>query len=182
LSSATALNPLPINLVSFTGSKCNDGICLLWVTNSEQNCAYYDVEKSNDGINFSSFSTVPAKNTTLTNSYNAKDMQPFASNNFYRLKITDINGSYKYSDKIKIVFDKPPLITVFPNPAQDFVILKGISEYRYARIIDMAGASQKQQLITNGIVQLDITAMPAGVFFIELSGNNKSTRIKLLKQ
>jgi len=182
LSSATVLNPLPVNLISFTGSKCNENICLWWITDNEQNCAYYTIEKSSDGINFSTLSTVPAKNTGTTTNYDAKDLYPFASNNFYRLKITDLNGSYKYSAITKIIFDKPVLITVLPNPAHDFVILKGISDYQHARIISMSGIPLQQQLVTNGIVRIDITSLPAGVFFVELTGNNKTTRVKILKQ
>jgi hypothetical protein len=64
LASSTPLNPLPVTLLNFAASKCNNGICLLWSTENEQNFSHFELEKSNNGNNFNWLATVIARNQT----------------------------------------------------------------------------------------------------------------------
>ncbi len=57
-------NPLPVELVSFTGA-CDEGIInLTWQTASEFNSSHFDVEKSRDGENWQLLTTLPSAGTS----------------------------------------------------------------------------------------------------------------------
>jgi hypothetical protein len=182
LASATLLNPLPVNLLNFTAAKCNAGVCLLWITENEQDFSHYVIEKSNDGINFVSINSVPAKNSNSRNSYNATDINPSNRVNFYRLKMISLNGIIKYSDIIKVNSGNPKLVSLLPNPANDFVVIKGAEDYKTLRIIDITGKIQLQQIIKTSIENINTSNLAAGVYFVQLIGDATTITLKLLKQ
>jgi hypothetical protein len=182
LASATPLNPLPVTLTRFTASKCNGGICLLWDTENEQNLSHYEIEKSSDGSVFNSVVNIAAKNTAAKNTYTTKDNSPFNGNNFYRLKMIDEGGGFKYSDIVKVNADEAQRIYLLPNPARNFILLKGINEYNTVKIVDLTGKVQLQQHITTGVKQINTSYLPAGMYLVQLIGSTKTITIKLVKQ
>lgn len=115
-------NPLPIELVSFTAQvNGNNQVMLNWLTAIEINNEYFTVERSADGINFTEVARVEgAGNSTVSKNYTTLDAAPANGINYYRLKQTDFDGAFEYSDLINVVVgESAPTaeITVYPNPA-----------------------------------------------------------------
>lgn len=181
LASSTALNPLPIILVNFEGSKCNNGICLLWSTENEQNFSHFVVEKSKNGTDFSMFSTITAHYTGQRNTYTITDNSPANGVNFYRLRIVDNNGTFSYSRIVKVDFSKPLTVTVQPNPATDIIILKGTEGYQLVRIVDLSGSIRIQKTIQNSIQEINISSLPAGMYLVQLLNGKEKEIIKMMK-
>lgn len=96
----TDSGPLPIELVNFS-AECNyPQIVLKWTTQSETNNDYFILEKSSDGINFTSVAVIPgAGNSSITQNYSYTDNINTADL-YYRLKQVDYSGEYSYSDII----------------------------------------------------------------------------------
>jgi len=95
--------PLPVELMQFSGTADHGVNHLSWITASETNCDYFDVEKSHNGTEFSAFGTVQGSgNSTTTNHYTLNDENPFYGTSYYRLKQTDYDGNYHYSNVVKI--------------------------------------------------------------------------------
>ncbi|MGG9962861.1 T9SS type A sorting domain-containing protein [Ferruginibacter sp. SUN106] len=182
LASATLLNPLPVNLLSFTATRCNTDVCLLWITANEINFSHYEIEKSIDGRNFNGFYSIPAKNNAVQNSYISTDVNATGNIIFYRLKMVDINGMVKYSDIIKVTLDKPQLVTLSPNPANHFIILKDVNNYHTVRIIDVTGKLQQQKSIVKNTEEINVSRLAAGIYLVELTGNTGRVTIKFVKQ
>ncbi len=181
LASSTFSNPLPVTLVHFAACKCNGGICVFWVTENEQDLSHFDVEKSTDGINFLSFDHLPARNNNGRNSYTSTDINPGNSDNFYRLKIFNPDGRFKYSAMIRMNFSKAEPVSLQPNPASDIVFIKNISGYSRLRIVDMSGKIKQQKSIHTGIEELDISHLCAGIYVLQLMNNTETTTMKLVK-
>lgn len=100
---ATTPISLPIELLSFNGVSNKGYNSLYWSTASETNNDYFSVEKTLDGNNYSVVGVVNgAGNSQILNNYELKDFSVEKVINYYRLKQTDINGNYKYSDIISI--------------------------------------------------------------------------------
>jgi len=94
--------PLPIELLDFTASCKNQKNLLNWSTTSETNNDYFTVEKSADALNWFVLSTKQgAGNSNSLTSYSEIDNEPYNGNNYYRLKQTDFDGKYSYSDVVK---------------------------------------------------------------------------------
>ncbi|MBX2983175.1 MAG: hypothetical protein KF843_10925 [Flavobacteriales bacterium] len=116
----SAATPLPIELISFNATPIAPGtVELTWATASEQDNAYFTVERSGDLANWSSIITVPgAGNSSFQLSYEATDQEALPGLSYYHLRQTDINGETTISDAVPVhsvsFIDLLPL--VYPNP------------------------------------------------------------------
>ncbi|MEI7735725.1 MAG: hypothetical protein WCI49_09665, partial [Ferruginibacter sp.] len=117
---------LPVNLTAFNAQKNGNSGLLQWQTATEINAAYYNVERSYDGINFTAISKVNAKGQA-SNSYTFNDAAGLSSTNtYYRLKIVDNNGNFKYSSVVRLANGQGIKVSVFPNPASEVVTVSGL--------------------------------------------------------
>lgn len=99
------VNPLPVEMLVFTGRKNGTEILLNWETASELNNDYFIIERATDEMAFTEIGRVDGNgNSTQGNSYTFIDSDPAEGNNYYRLKQTDYNGMFAYSDLVVINF------------------------------------------------------------------------------
>jgi hypothetical protein len=99
-------NPLPIDLLSFT-AKYQDGKVLLnWATGSEINNDYFTLERSRDAVSAEIIGFVEgAGNSSHTLHYQFIDHDPLPGISYYRLKQTDYDGSFEYSQWVAVQVD-----------------------------------------------------------------------------
>jgi hypothetical protein len=101
---------LPIELLYFRGENYKRYNHLTWSTASEVNNDYFDIEKTKDGKDWSSIMTENgAGNSSTQLYYSFDDNNVEGIINYYRLKQTDYDGKFKYSDIISI--DNTSVIT-----------------------------------------------------------------------
>ena len=94
---------LPIELISFTGYKAGINNELKWITSSEYINDYFTIEKTIDGFVFETIGTVDGQGTSNEfEEYSLIDNNVFRVINYYRLKQTDFDGNYTYSELISI--------------------------------------------------------------------------------
>ncbi len=92
-------DPLPIKLLAFNAVCTGNKVDLDWATASETNNDYFTVEKSIDGVDWEFVLNMNgAGNSNNILYYKTSDDQPFAGNSYYRLKQTDFNGAFTYSN------------------------------------------------------------------------------------
>lgn len=105
---------LPIVLISFNVSQDDNFVYFDWATASEQNNDFFTIEYSIDGITFESIQIVSGSGTTSQyNSYRTStSIEEFDGLTYFRLKQTDYNGEYSYSDIIAVSF-------TITNPCSD---------------------------------------------------------------
>jgi hypothetical protein len=113
--------PLPVELISFNVTSCNSNVCINWATAIEIDNDYFEIERSDDAINFMSIfirdSKAPLGNSYSTISYEGVDEAPLSGTGYYRLKQIDKDRSFTYSKILAFRYD--PLagmeFSVFPN-------------------------------------------------------------------
>ncbi|MFZ2905487.1 MAG: T9SS type A sorting domain-containing protein [Cyclobacteriaceae bacterium] len=123
LASVSAANPLPIELAWFKASlTAHASVLLEWQTESELNNDSFDVERSQDGFDFTKIATLRGAGTTSqSHYYSTIDEQPLPGVSYYRLKQTDFDGTSTYSYYISVTRDGEPF-SAYPNPAgKEFV-------------------------------------------------------------
>ncbi len=98
----TCAIPLPIELISFTGKpedRCNE---IKWSTASEVNNDFFTLEKTLDGENYEILTIMNgAGNSSNSRNYQYDEYLPDTLT-YYRLKQTDYDGKYVYSDLISV--------------------------------------------------------------------------------
>jgi hypothetical protein len=114
---------LPVEIVGFKAELCNeDNICFNWLTATETNSNYFEVERATDDFNFrviyAANSKAPAGNSYYTISYSGIDKKPLNGINYYRLKQVDNDHHSNYSKVISVhlALEQGLKFLVFPNP------------------------------------------------------------------
>jgi hypothetical protein len=135
--------PLSVKMKVFEGWRGNDFNLLTWVTSAETNHQYFEVERSNDGINFSPLGKVDgAINSSVEKRYSFNDEKPL-SHGYYRLKQVDTHNGVTYSRIIRI--DRPvtsKLTATFENPVHDILktnLETSVAGMAQVRIVDVSG-------------------------------------------
>lgn len=118
-TSAFSINPLPIELLAFDAVPSINKVNLSWVTASEINNDYFTIERTIDGVNFEVVATAKgAGNSTSILNYTSVDNIPYDGVAYYRLKQTDYDGNFTYSELKMVHFEHyiDFLFNIFPNP------------------------------------------------------------------
>lgn len=175
---------LPLNLIAFNGNGNSSDISLTWKTVNEYNHSYFDIEKSADGRKFNPIGRINGKGGFgyLPFDYIFRDVTPLKGANFYRLKIVGTDGTFKYSEIIKILFGaKGKPVFISPNPAANNIVVTTTSnEYNVVTITNMTGVVVlKQRLFTNN-QKIDISQLAAGQYSITLTGATNKVTEKLI--
>lgn len=183
---------LPIELLSFS-AEINEGtVALQWSTASELNSNRFDIERSNDGHNYSEIGSVPANGTaTTTSAYSFDDTQPPHGNVYYRLKLVDSDNSYEYS-QVKYVNNasQPYLLPVFPVPFKDYLdVLPGNIKSGESFSLEIYSCLGKKVFYENYVtimpdekISIDLSSLVAGCYLLQLTGINQSRKVTLLKE
>ncbi len=169
---------LPVTLVNFNGSIVNNMVNLFWKTSSEINSREFLVEKSFDGTTFNAFKSVAAKgNSNSETSYLEVDPNPYSDITFYRLKIVDKDGNFKYSGIIKVKTPRRAIVIerIFPNPTTgklNFQVVADSRKLLTIEVFDLLGKKINNLNLTveRGINQkpVFVNALASGTYFIQV--------------
>lgn len=112
---------LSVTLVEFNAIVNDRTVEITWTTNSEINNDYFVVERSQDGLLWSSVITAKgAGNSTGIISYFEIDREPLIGLSYYRLRQVDFDGKGEEFNivPIEIFIQNDEVMSVFPNPAR----------------------------------------------------------------
>ena len=171
---------LPVKLTSFITTANSNNVLISWKTASEVNVATYTVQASVDAVNWKFVSTQKA---TASLSYNSKDENPANGLSYYRLVITDIDGSKTYSDVRKIVFNNSRiLVTAFPNPVKDVLYVKSNSGTLQAITITSASGQVVATAKNNNTDKISMSKLPKGIYTLKATfTDGKTEQLKIVK-
>lgn len=187
---------LPVNLSDFRAKNLSaDDITLIWTTLSEQNTDYFEVLKSDNGVDYDPISRVSASQNSSTEvNYEYVDADPVINRtSYYRLKIVDLDARYEYSDVIAIhnISREQSILNLFPNPAikDQCLFVDFISEIdrpnAIVRVYDLNGIKHLNDPQMNAgfekgfnKVILDINSLPFGQYFLCVSEGKKMLHTK----
>ncbi len=178
----TGNQPLPINLISFEAIKQNKKTFLQWTTDNEINTSKFIVERSADGNRYSAIGEVAAFNNSGSNTYNLTDAQPLAGLNFYRLKMIDKDGVYKYSPVRRIDFSvTADDITLYPNPVvHSTIYIASTGNCNSAVVFDAAGKLVKIYWLQGRNNTLDLTGIAKGTYQLKIVTDNSAQVKKMI--
>ena len=184
--------PLASSLISFQGSYRDGVSALLWTMISDNNLNSFEIERSNDGVNFARIgSTRSIGNSGNFNQYFYNDKLPAVGTNFYRLKILDANGTFKYSNVVLINLSvKGITVTdVYPNPfaekVQVNVIADKVEHIEIALMDNVSRTIQTYKFTTqvgvNNFTVGSLNSLQKGVYLLIVKAGTDSKVTKLVK-
>ncbi len=190
---STGGNPLPVELVSFSGVIENNAIVLRWKTATELNSYGFEIERKlkDCGCGWEKVGFITASgNSNSPRNYEIKDFVHTTGSYQYRLKMVDNDGKFDYSKEVNINVANPlkyELMQNYPNPFNPITTIKyAIPEAGKVtlKIISLLG-EQVEELINEekqaGFyqVEFDASKLSSGVYFYKLESNNFTQTKKL---
>jgi hypothetical protein len=175
--------PLPVTFSSLEANNVNNGVAVKWNIATEESVKGYNVEKSNDGKNFTPIGFVSASNS---NAYSFTDYHS-SSSAYYRIQSVDVDGKYSYS---MVVFVKNnqsiTVLKAFPVPAiKNLIVQHGTADAGslitiagedgriIKRVVPMPGAQQ---------TEIDLSNTQPGLYLMSYINNNETSTLKIVKQ
>ena len=166
---------LPIELISFEAKVVEkDKVALSWATASEEDNAFFTIEKSIDGRAWQTLKTIATKGYSIEiTKYQDRDEKPFDGISYYRLRQNDFNGNYTFSkiESVQIKGAENIITSIFPVPAEDEVTIT-IDQYKYETdynisLIDIAGQRQDAPIeFEDSVIRIKVNDLVPGVYFL----------------
>jgi hypothetical protein len=171
----------PLTLLSFDGKRVPEAIQLNWSTTNEYNVSNFQVERSLNGSDFTTLSTVSAKNVQGINSYSYNDVDIRATSSatkvYYRLKMVDKDGRFTYSKVVEITTAKNNAAFIYPNPVNgDNISIKlATTNWKQLSIVltNVNGKACKTWNLSSAStneIKLNIGGISNGIYFLKLTG------------
>jgi hypothetical protein len=185
-------SPLPVTLVAFTGKPTNgNDVVLNWTTASEQNSDYFDIERSDNGVDFENIAKIYSHgNSNVIQNYSYTDNSVTTVAPYYRLKSVDLNGSYQYSKTINVPLhlDANGENNVWYNKQNEELqvnLVRNTAQLVSVVIADITGkiVFNKSIKAIKGITNetFNLADLPSGLYMITLSDINHIYNQKIVK-
>jgi len=172
---------LSVNLSLFTlnADKCE--AILHWKSLDELNFNRYDIEYSIDSINFTKVASVNGKGNNSDYIYSYTQLKGLG---YYRLKMIDNEGRYRYSGVLKANTNCMNVghIAVYPNPVKRleklYVNINGYQGKIKGEIFDVKGQRMGNYVFVNGLNEMSVNTMSAGVYVLEVTAESEEKDVK----
>jgi|GEM_PF-977482 len=186
---AEVLTLLPVELSSFKAYLEDCTTRLVWTTESETGVSHFEVEQSANGTAFSMLGRVDATGGATNGADYAFTDNQLTQNNYYRLKIVDLDGSVEYSEVFTVYADCASAISiseVFPNPVKNelvYIRLNSSVNHEDAQILvmDVLGETLMSVPVVidegSNLFSIDPTRLAAAPYLIVIEGNDWRTSV-----
>jgi hypothetical protein len=181
---------LTFELLSFKAVLNKGKVDLTWITQSEVNNEYFTIERSSNGVDFDSILSVNGNIAlNLIQNYATIDENPLKGISYYRLKQTDFDGKFTYSN-IEIINNISGLSSVkfYPNPIGENKVmnLQFVGDFNHNMsviICDSKGSKVYENdifIYNNDALTLHLEDLNAGLYIISCRGNDFNFTDKLI--
>ena len=182
---AGTIFPLALKFSNVQALAKEGNALISWQTANEQSLKGYSVERSVDGVAFTSIGTVAAKNK-VSNSYAISDASLKEGVNYYRIKAVDNAGKTTYSSIVKVtnVMSATKAISIYPNPVINKTFNVDLSNQAAGiytvKVVTAGGqllaSKQINHLGGNSVNTIDLsTASVKGLCFVNISSKEGQT-------
>ena len=184
--------PLPVTYEYFTAAKLNESAAILsWKTSQEINSAWFDVERSDDAINFVKIGRVlAAGNSSAPIKYDFTDYMPLRGMDYYRLKQVDKDGHFVYTPARLVSFDNLNawFVKYYPNPTNGLLNIELSQSMRNEdKVINITTVSgvvinQIKVGVSSNILPLNLSKYPKGTYFIQVKTKTTNSTQRIILQ
>lgn len=176
--------PLPIELLSFSATPAASGaVSVRWSTASEQDNAFFTVERSADLAHWDDVATLAgAGNSSAVLSYGYEDEAPLFGTSYYRLRQTDLDGSSTRSDVVAVERRAADAVIAYPNPAHDAVQVwaPSLHEARLVLLDALGRPVLPAVSMRSGMATIDVTGLPKGLYHLRSADGSWAGTYRLL--
>ncbi|MFK7921979.1 MAG: T9SS type A sorting domain-containing protein [Bacteroidia bacterium] len=186
----------PVEWLGFEGKMERGGVQLSWITATESNSDYFEVQRTYDGKTYQSMGRVDAAgNSQSAQTYQYQDKQTQQSTKqlvVYRLKQVDLDGAFEYSKQIELQLAEvvaEASLTAFPNPTQGPLTLRWniealTSSQASYQVIDINGRVLQAGLVPSESQEmtLNVSELSAGNYWVRIIQDRVNLSAQFVKK
>ncbi len=166
---------LPVSRLILTGSRSGENITAKWTSENESLLHNYELQYSINSVDYTAYKNVTAQNMAQ-NKYSIT-LFNFTEKVYYlRLKVTNLDGSYHFSNVVVVKNSRSIGITVYPVPATDHVNIRFAHNEKVnyqINLLDLSGRLLKQiiqnEIVTSQFIRLDRAGLPGGTYILQVT-------------
>jgi hypothetical protein len=176
---------LPTELLSFTTECDGHNILLRWITLTENNNAYFTIEKGDDGLNWEIVAIINGAGNSYTPiQYQYNDEPVYNKTIYYRLGQTDLDGAFRYLNTVAVNCSQntPISVKVYPNPFENKlnVDLIGYDKEAKVEMINALGLRIFETTFNQKLV-IPTTDIADGLYLIKVMTDREVFYQKVIK-
>jgi glucose/arabinose dehydrogenase len=183
---------VPVELISFNATIIDGKVRLDWFTSTETNNAGFEIERSQDGVNYEVIFFIGGNGTTThRNVYSYIDEEVTSGICYYRLKQVDFDGSYEYLKVVAVDLGLPETFILeqnYPNPFNPKTVINyqvpknGIITLKVYDVLGNETATLVDEVKIAGSYSVDFDAsqLTSGIYFYKLTAEDFSSVRKMI--
>jgi len=173
---------LPVEFLSLGVEKVKNSVILTFSTASETNNSHFNIERSADAQDFESIGEIKgAGNSSRDISYAFTDEKPLPGINYYRIKQTDYDGKYSYSDIKSVRHNTVGNLNITPRTTEGRLQVTTDIEAYSLDVYNVAGQQVKSFKSLSKDQYISIDDLNAGLYFIKVNFDGQVETTKIVK-
>lgn len=162
---------LPVGLTTFTSECIDEDELFTWKTSTEHNASHFTLEYTYDGYVFYPETAVQAVgNSTTEQTYQARVSTQDQNTRYYRLKITDVDGSIDVSDLIASQQCRNTSEMVQSLMQESSMLTINVNEYCSAYMINMMGQNVTSEVMIQDSKSMPLSNLATGMYQLVITG------------
>jgi len=193
-SSMVTCGTVNIELLNFSGLARATENYLSWSTASENNCAAFILERSENGRDFYPIAELDcAGESSSTQNYEFVDGEFSGSVAYYRLIEKEESGRLQVVSKVIAMERSQSMsLSLHPNPVLDIVTIelpKSVTEFEDQLLISIYNVNgqlisefSKQKEINQRLIKLSMEGLASGIYYLSINSNQTQMHQRLVKE
>ncbi len=163
---------LSIPLVNISATNTATAIQLNWNMATQQHINNFEIQRSAQGVDFVTIGNTPVNNILQ---YAFVDNTPIYGTNYYRIKIINSDGNYKFSTILKVNRNKPQL-QIYPTIAKNTITITGLKPNGTIQIVSLNGKVIDVLKVNANTITYNIERLSSASYILYYNdGVNKET-------
>lgn len=160
--------PLSLEWGDLSAARQGQSVTVKWYTMYERNITHFDVERSSDGIGWTTaIAGIPARNNPVRTDYEQTDKPGHYGRVYYRIKQTDADGRFTFSKTVVVEMSNSPIV-LSPNPADKYFRISGMpaSDIQKIELVNTTGAVVRSW--KGNQLYFDLSGLSSGVYYLKI--------------
>ncbi len=168
------LGPLAVEFAHLQGYQSKNEIMIEWITESESDNDYFEIEHSKDGRVFTTVEKIDGSgNSSGATAYNYMHRFPNNGMNYYRIKMVEFDGSIAHSNMISVKLESKGIVNIFPTNVDSELnvkIFNSITQNIPVHIYNSIGNRIASYSIEAGdnSLQIPTSNLTSGVYYVKI--------------